>query len=208
MLTLSTYYGLWCFFLYFIVCKQQHKVRRPCAQCRTTFLTSFTEKIFKGGPESKTIPVVLLHEREEMRYYSMFHIMVIRLKMYALWIHFEVLTQGKPLNLGFMFYTNDDCDISGHEWGSESAAVARSSGTFSFLVGGTHYYQAHAGGLLHLLHSKHSRPELLDNIWCRKTQNWTIIQVILLLIANTVHKNPSYEVELDTVSSDKYTLWE
>lgn len=166
-------------------------------------------KRYFSVPEGKTMPVVVLHEHEETRYYSMkciFHIMVIRLKISPLPIHFEVLIQGKPLNLESMFYTNDCVKRLWLRLRLRVGCCTKKQ-TFSFLVGHTHYCQAQAGRLLHLLHSKHIRPELLDDVWCRKTQNSMLIQVTLLVIANTVHKNTSYKAALDTISSDKSALF-
>lgn len=77
----------------------------------------------------------------------------------------ESIDPRKPLNLEFTLYTKD-CDISVREWGGTS------SGTVSFFVGGTHFGQAHVGGLLHLLPFKHIRPELLDDVWCRKNSKF------------------------------------
>lgn len=114
---LSTDYGLWCTSL---PCCMQTAGKGQEALClvkNNIFYIIHTEDILEGL-KSKAIPVVVLHEHEEMRQClsmnRIFHIIVIMFKITVLGVPSEVLTQGKSLNLKFVLNKKTQhvkCDI-------------------------------------------------------------------------------------------------
>lgn len=162
-----------------------------------------------GDSESKTIPMVFLHEHEESRQCVSIlnHISHNHHNVQKIVFLESMQTQGENSESRGYFQEKTHVEVVRENaqarslredsiklrpgvqlWNSYSAAIRERSSTFSFSAGGTHYCQARAVSSLHLLYSKHVQQELHDGVWCSKTSKFNY-----KLLAKTIHpKTSSY----------------